>query len=352
MIFGNCHGKMGDVVFQRSAQREFQRVYLSRHRKNYSLKNLAVRARMAVCAKAWNHFKQLGLTDYTQREFCKVNFSNVYYVTREQYENDPAGISLFKWNLYKPVVSPFSYFDENYIAFVPYYDSWVDSGNYGIELSIRLKLGEFLTFAHKELGGRSDWYYLSLSEFYNVLLTQYIKYDTLKWCFVNVDRDNVARYACNSMPLTEFDRSSSPFYYLFWGRYGDLFQTWAGNDLDALLALDVFPPHTLTSEPTAVFVQRLLNYSGTGVDVQDPYSVSIILGFQFYIPNFPIDSFTQNNTNAFYIKGLSPMFTADWNTELNNAVEYSKAHEEEILLTWAKTPEERNVSVYSEDDSI
>lgn len=97
MIFGNCRGKMGDVVFERSKEREMQRVHLKKHKANFSEKNLAVRARLALCAKAWNYYSKLGITNYSQREFCRKNFPRVSIVPREVYEYNESGCPFIDW---------------------------------------------------------------------------------------------------------------------------------------------------------------------------------------------------------------------------------------------------------------
>lgn len=353
MIFGNCRGKMGDVVFQRSAQKEFQRVYLSRHRKNFSLKNLAVRARLAICAKAWNHFSRIGMTDYTQREFCKINFKNVYLVTREQYENDPCGLTLFDWNLYPTSTSPFSYTDENQVNFTPYETPIVSYQENGIVLQARLQLGQYLPFAQIDYNTFS----YTCKEFYNQLFFKYLKYNYLRCYFVNIGRNNEIYSYVNSYSQTLFEQNTSPDYYEFRQARASMFVTYAGTPVSspemATRTPDIFPrPSSFPPAQPIQLVQKLNTFSGTGYDVQDLSSVLLVIEFQFVMPNIDVLAVTQTQTSAFLIKGLTPLSNSQWRTAMQTAKQYSKENEEEILLTWATSPEEKNTNVYSNDENI
>lgn len=102
MIFGNCRGKMGDVVFERQSEQEMQRTYYAKHRRNDSLATLESRAKLAICSKAWNFFSRIGVTTLTQRQFCKANYYSVPAIPRYVYEYDPLGLTTHYWQLFTP----------------------------------------------------------------------------------------------------------------------------------------------------------------------------------------------------------------------------------------------------------
>lgn len=124
MIFGNCRGKMGDVVFERKSSVERQRAYYSKHKDTITFKRLESRARLAVCQKAWRFFYNHSFTTLPLRKFCKLNVRNCVIPPYDYYLKDPAGCLLSPWtldenNIYTALNTYSSYPYRNFIKYEP-----------------------------------------------------------------------------------------------------------------------------------------------------------------------------------------------------------------------------------------
>lgn len=241
MIFGNCRGKMGDVVFERKSSVERQRAYFSKHKDTITFKRLESRARLAVCQKAWRFFYNHSFTTLPLRKFCKLNVRNCAIPPYEYYLKDPAGCLLSPWtldenNIYTALNTYSSYPHRDFISYIPNYASVPDDEIYTSSFSCDLVLTEFelIHLPHIKIGefDGGEAYIIDKECFYLDILPRLGSYkgvvSEIQFGFEDFKKGNIS-VTCPYETFT--NRTQVDFKRVF----DEILSTWVPDNLESLV---------------------------------------------------------------------------------------------------------------------